>query len=188
MRKVSLFDYLRAKFASGAGRAYTFARNYKKIIYGSVAALAVFVVPFALQSANASLNSDGNLYEEDASIQDKIHPESENQNSDKRSPASMNNDNLEVEVKSESSTNARSKNGEVNVNVNGQHIQVPENGSIHKRITSNENKSVVDVQVDNNSGSQNFSSTSTSIDINQQSFSEGSDESERRGLGRDRIR
>lgn len=90
---------------------------------------------------------------------------------------------MQSDIKAESHSNSQGGDSpEVDVTVNGQHIPVPHNGSVHKRMTGSEGESTVDIQV-NNSTDTNNSSSSTVI-IEQHSHSTGSEASNSDGNSR----
>lgn len=70
-------------------------------------------------------------------------------------------------------TNAASPQDSVDVTVNGQTVPVPQSGSVHKHFSSKDGQTVVDVRVEGGGNAQ--SRSSTSIEINSQSFSSGSE-------------
>lgn len=78
--------------------------------------------------------------------------------------------NIEATVETKSTIDEHNS---TNVTVNGQSIPVPENGSLHRTITSPDNQSTVDIHVENHSSSNsNNTSRSSRVEIRSDSSTE----------------
>lgn len=101
--------------------------------------------------------------------------------STEREDASMQSD-IHIQSQSSSSSQGVDATG-VDVSVNGQDIPVPQNGSVHKQIADSNGQSVIDIQVGNSSDEGTSSSSSTVI-IEQYSYSTGSETKKSGGSSR----
>lgn len=76
-------------------------------------------------------------------------------------------------------TNAVNPQASVDVTVNGQAVDVPQNGTVHKKFSSHNGNTSVDVRIEGSGSAQ--SNSSTSIEVNSQSYSSGSETNGEKG-------
>lgn len=79
-------------------------------------------------------------------------------------------DQADVNINSNSSSNTNSS--QTSVEVNGQQIAVPDNGSTHQVIESENGKTTVDINVDSNTSGSSESRSSTSVKMRSSSNSD----------------
>jgi hypothetical protein len=159
-------------------RAHALATRHKRF-NGAALVLALLTTPLAFQAATITLATEPYPPEENTDSSQHIEQPDMKVKADtnEKSQASVQNE-VKVESNSESSSENSGSN-QVDVTINGQKVPVPENGSVHKRMTSNGSETVVDVQVDGQSSSHSSSSSSTSITVNQHSSNTSNDNDER---------
>ncbi len=179
MRKFTFHQVSPGTLVTAGMRRVQFPRSkYKQFGYGAAIVLAVLGAPFAVQAMSGNLVSkDAPPQGETTSGQHVSQPGSEAKSNASEGAKSMDSD-IKVESKIESSGAERS---DVDVTVNGQNVPVPENGTVHKRLSGNNGETTVDVRVDNGSSSQ--SSSSSTVIIEQHSYSSG-DTTNEGGTGR----
>jgi len=165
-------------------RVRAFISRNKKIGYGSVVAVAVLALPLGVYAFGSIANHDavgGDNSEMTVKSTPEMEPDSKATVSSKGSENGSGSSSSD-----ESATNSSSgrNDNNVNVTINGQTIPTPENGTVHKRLKDDENKSVVDVTIDNKSSQPNqygSTSSSTSVDVNQHSYSSSTGEENNTG-------
>ena len=155
--------FLLSKVKANAQLGYKHIRasgsKYKKMIVGSTAVLTLFAVPFAAQAAIGSLGQTGSS--DASSSQPQAQPE-QSKTEDNSQIKGQSTNNVDIKTNASSSSNG---DGEVDVTVNGEEVPVPPNGRVHKTIGDNNNRTVVDIQIDNDSSSTNsYSSTTINVD------------------------
>lgn len=162
MRKISLLkDRLKSTVLPGTKRTRAFWSNHKKLSFGSAAVLAMLAAPFAAPAVESAFSGDAKSPDSAAPTGSFIPSNSDVQSSadDKQSPHGSD---IRLESKSESSNGGDST---VDVTVNGQAVPVPNNGSVHKRMTTNGSETIVDVNINNGAGSNGSSTTNTTVEI-----------------------
>lgn len=152
----------------------------KKISYGSAVAVAFLALPLgAYALGGTSGNNSPRMITKDTQ-----QPENKS-NTTVSSGGSDNNSRGNPSTESSGvGSGVGGNDNNVNVTVNGQAIPAPENGTVHKQLKDEKNNSVVDVMIDNNSSHANQDGTSssfTSVEINQHSYSSSTDEESNMG-------
>jgi hypothetical protein len=170
---LSRVDKLQAQFASRLKRVRAFLTSYKNYHRGSALILTMFVAPLAYQAIGAlSGTEDDSRQPNTNSMQHITQPTTDTGSSKTEKPS--------VSVRSEEklrSSTEQTANHDVDVRVNGQKVPVSKNGSVHKRMTSGGNETVVDVHVKDSSRSSGSATSSTTITVDSHSVNdEGNDE------------
>lgn len=167
-----------ALVAAGMRRVRLPGSKYKQLGYGVAIVLAVLTVPFAVRAMSGDLLANDVSHQGEAIAEELINqPKVEAEPKASGGTGSMNSD-IKVESQTKASDPGKSN---VDVMVNGQNVPVPENGSVRKHISDNNGETTVDIRVDNDSSSQSSSST---VAIEQHSYSSGDITQDEGGTGR----
>jgi hypothetical protein len=154
-------------------------RSLKKRYIGLATLLGLFAAPltaFALQGQNSTSSEPSNNSSNNTSRSETMQestPPSENTNANSKDKNTGTNNNT-----SQSGSSSNSYSSTTNIKVNGQSIPVPNNGSVHRTMKSNDGQTTTQVTIDHSSTSntQNSSSTNTDIHVSSDSSSEVSTE------------
>lgn len=153
--------------------------NYHVINRGRIVALSAGFVAFIAAPASIWALADGSLLNKSSTdssddISDVSFPESEIKTLIDQERGSTN----PGQILPHEPTLPPENSSHTSLMINGQNIPVPENGSIHKQMQTNNGTTSVDLKVDNNSSqsTSNDVNSSTSISVYSQSNITGVDE------------
>lgn len=125
----------------------------KRIILGSVAALAFLVVPLAVQGLSGS-------------DEPKPSPASNSESEDKTPTPAQNSSQTSVDVSTQTSASGAHGSSSTEVSINGQSIPVPPNGHLHKEVTDDGNHTTVDISVEGHQSGSASNHSSTTVEVN----------------------
>lgn len=172
IREIKAAIMPRAKIARSLGP------RCRKFNYWSALILALLVAPFAAQAMpdNGTFEADSEAYAEQSSPStSQAEPEVK---ADAGEVGSSTVGSVEVETKRSTGSDS----SEVDVTINSKKVSMPENGSLHKEINSNNGRTVVDVRIDSESSSGSEVSSSATVEVNSHTL--GNNQAQRRRLVR----
>ncbi len=159
----------------GMKRVFIFGSHRRALACLALVVSVLFVVPLVV----FAMNNEAVLYKDPslrgAKIENQtVESQTDNNNANEQAGAkatkgaeAMNTD-IKVEATSDSS-----KETSTSVVVNGQKVPMPANGTLHKEISNGSSNTTVDVKVDNKSETYNSSTSSSTVIIEQHSYSSG---------------
>lgn len=156
-----------------ARRRHVPRSKYRRLGYVMAVMTTALVIPLAVQALSQDPTSQKERQPHNSPVvSDRLPSQSEPDKVKNQTDENEGGQTVDSNIKVESQTNSNSIKGtDVDVSVNGQKVPVPENGIVHKSITSNNGQTTIDIHVDNKSNSS--SSSSSSVVVEQHSYSSG---------------
>lgn len=137
--------------------------NRKRIVAGITGAAALIVAPF-IHNAFSAAAANGASNDTPASTASASTSDSTTvpTNSASTTPPSASTDNADKDKgKMPVSVHTEITNGQTSVTVNGEHVDVPDNGSIQKTVSDNNSTTNINIQMDGTNGSANTTTRTT---------------------------
>lgn len=176
---LSRFKFDKTQVSLWLAHAHNFFQRHTALsLFGGVLGIGLFGMPLLSGAANSYVWSTEEQPTQNISSAQALQEETQlrvEASAKSTSTNSLTSGSTSVSA----TTNAANPQDSVDVMVNGQTVPVSQNGSVQKHFVSKDGKTVVDVQVDG--GGSAHSHSSTSIEINSQTFSSGSETNDAKG-------
>ena len=159
----------------GMKRVFIFGSRRRALACLALAVSVLFVVPLAV----FAMNNEAVLYKDPSLRRAKIENQTvesqkanNNANEQAGAKATKGAEAMNTDIKFEATSDS-AKETSTSVVVNGQKVPMPANGTLHKEISNGSSNTTVDVKVDNKSETYNSSTSSSTVIIEQHSYSSG---------------